>query len=62
MPLQGVCVVAYGTDEFPAFFTPRSGCRAPCRVDGAAQAAAMIHSAARLGLEGGMVLGEAGPS
>lgn len=30
---QGVCVAAYGTDEFPAFFTPHSGCKAPCRVD-----------------------------
>jgi pseudouridine-5'-phosphate glycosidase len=30
---QGVCVAAYQTDEFPAFFTRHSGCRAPCRVD-----------------------------
>jgi pseudouridine-5'-phosphate glycosidase len=22
---QGVTVIGYGTDEFPAFFTPRSG-------------------------------------
>lgn len=30
---QGVPVLAYGTDEFPAFFTPHSGQRAPERVD-----------------------------
>lgn len=24
---QGVTVIGYGTDEFPAFFTPRSGCK-----------------------------------
>jgi pseudouridine-5'-phosphate glycosidase len=30
---QGVCVVAYGADEFPAFFSRHSGCKAPCRVD-----------------------------
>jgi pseudouridine-5'-phosphate glycosidase len=30
---QGVCMAAYGSDEFPAFFTPHSGCKAPCRVD-----------------------------
>ena len=28
---QGVCVAAMGTDEFPAFYTRSSGCRAPCR-------------------------------
>nr|GMC79520.1 pseudouridine-metabolizing bifunctional protein C1861.05 [Ipomoea batatas] len=30
---QGVCVAAYQTNEFPAFFTEASGCKAPCRVD-----------------------------
>ncbi|KAK8604949.1 hypothetical protein V6N13_082412 [Hibiscus sabdariffa] len=30
---QGVCVAAYKTYEFPAFFTQTSGCKAPCRVD-----------------------------
>lgn len=34
---QGVCVTCYGTDEFPAFFSRSSGCRAPCRVDTPAQ-------------------------
>jgi pseudouridine-5'-phosphate glycosidase len=55
--LQGVCVAAYGADEFPAFFTPHSGCKAPCRVDTPAQAAAMVAAARRLQLGGGMVLG-----
>uniref|UniRef100_A0A7N2KMQ2 Pseudouridine-5'-phosphate glycosidase n=1 Tax=Quercus lobata TaxID=97700 RepID=A0A7N2KMQ2_QUELO len=31
---QGVCVAAYKTNEFPAFFTETSGCKVPCRVDG----------------------------
>ncbi|GFZ20723.1 indigoidine synthase A family protein [Actinidia rufa] len=30
---QGVCVAAYKTDEFPAFFTETSGYKAPCRID-----------------------------
>lgn len=30
---QGVCVAAYGADEFPAFFSRHSGCKAPCRVE-----------------------------
>ncbi|KAF6137561.1 hypothetical protein GIB67_031840 [Kingdonia uniflora] len=30
---QGVPVAAYKTDEFPAFFTERSGCKVTCRLD-----------------------------
>ncbi|WVZ05436.1 hypothetical protein V8G54_018782 [Vigna mungo] len=30
---QGVCVAAYKTNEFPAFFTETSGCKVSCRVD-----------------------------
>ncbi|KAF8035311.1 hypothetical protein BT93_C1360 [Corymbia citriodora subsp. variegata] len=30
---QGVCVATYATNEFPAFFTERSGCRVPCPID-----------------------------
>jgi pseudouridine-5'-phosphate glycosidase len=34
LPLsQGVCVVSYGTHEFPAFFSRTSGCSAPARAD-----------------------------
>eukprot|EP00955_Chlamydomonas_euryale_P074826 362150-Chlamydomonas_euryale.AAC.3 len=32
-PLQGASVAALGCDEFPAFFSRTSGCRAPSRVD-----------------------------
>ncbi|KAL4431940.1 hypothetical protein ABPG77_000207 [Micractinium sp. CCAP 211/92] len=53
---QGVCVAAYGADEFPAFFTRHSRCPAPARVDSPAQAAAMIAAARTLALGGGMVL------
>jgi len=53
---QGVAVAAYGTAEFPAFFTPRSGCAAPSRVDTPQQAAAMIAASQSLGLASGMVL------
>ncbi|KAH9790070.1 Indigoidine synthase A family protein [Citrus sinensis] len=30
---HGVCVAAYKTNEFPAFFTETSGSKVPCRVD-----------------------------
>ncbi|KAL6753496.1 pseudouridine-5'-phosphate glycosidase [Haematococcus lacustris] len=53
---QGVCVAAYQVDEFPAFFTPHSGCKAPCRVDSPAEAARLLHSSMALGLGGGLLL------
>ncbi|GLC41513.1 hypothetical protein PLESTB_001003000 [Pleodorina starrii] len=52
----GVAVASYGTDEFPAFFTPHSGCRSPARVDSPAEAAAMLGSVQRLGLGSGMLV------
>jgi hypothetical protein len=39
---QGVAVIGLGTKEFPAFFTPSSGCPAPLTLDTPAQCAAMI--------------------
>ena len=55
--LQGVSVAAYNADEFPAFFTPHSGCRAPARVDTPQQAAQLIHSSRQLGLDNGILIG-----
>ncbi|OMO59827.1 Pseudouridine-5'-phosphate glycosidase [Corchorus capsularis] len=39
---QGVCVAAYKTYEFPAFFTETSGSKAPCRVDSPEDCARLI--------------------
>eukprot|EP00850_Spirogloea_muscicola_P011955 SM000076S21776 [mRNA] locus=s76:141610:144250:- [translate_table: standard] len=54
---QGVTVVAYGADDFPAFFTRSSSCLAPCRVDTPEECAQLIEANARLDLQGGMVIG-----
>lgn len=43
-------MAAYGADEFPAFFSRASGCRAPARVDSPAQAAALVRAAFALRL------------
>lgn len=52
----GVPVVAYGTDEFPAFFSRESGCAAPQRLDSAADLAALMDAKWRLGLSGGVAI------
>jgi len=40
----GVPVLGYGTDEFPAFYTRHSGLPVSARVDGPADAAAVLRS------------------
>lgn len=50
----GVPVVAYRTDDFPAFFSRISGHPAPSRVDTPAEVAALMASKWRLGLDGGV--------
>ena len=54
-----MCVCAYGTDEFPAFFTRRSGCQAPVRADDPETAARMVSAALQLDLGSGIVIGGA---
>jgi pseudouridine-5'-phosphate glycosidase len=46
---QGVPVVGYGTDEFPAFYLVSSGERVSARVDTPEQAAVLVSSHWRLG-------------
>jgi len=53
---QGVAVVGYGTDEFPAFFTPNSGCSTSCRVDTAEQAAKLIQTHFALHISSGVLV------
>ena len=51
----GVPVVVNGSDDFPAFYSRRSGFPAPRRVDGAEQIAALMDAAwNRLGLTAGI--------
>ena len=47
-----VPVLGYGTDEFPAFYSARSGCRVSARVDGPADAARMLRAAWDTGTRG----------
>jgi pseudouridine-5'-phosphate glycosidase len=47
-----VPVLGYGCDEFPAFYTRRSGCRVSARVDGPKDAARVLHAAWATGARG----------
>ncbi len=53
---QGVPVVGYGTDEFPAFFARESGFRLDHRFDTPADIAALIRSERRLGSTSGILV------
>ena len=53
---NGVPIVGFGTDEFPAFYTPRSGFGVDYRVDDPAELAKAIKTKWDLGLNGGIVV------
>lgn len=52
----GVPVLGYRTDDFPAFYTPRSGFPVPYRVESPAETARVIDAKRALGLTGGAVV------
>ena len=47
-----VPVIGYGCDEFPAFYSRRSGCPVNARVDGPQEAAAVLRAAWETGSRG----------
>lgn len=54
---NGVPVIGFGTDEFPAFYTRRSGFGVDYRVDSSLEVAEALKSKWDLNLKGGMVIG-----
>ena len=59
---HGVPVVAYGQDDFPAFYTRESGYKAPLRLDTPYDIAKMMSAKWALGLRGGAVIGNPIPA
>ena len=59
---NGVPVVGYGTDEFPAFYTRRSGFGVDYRVDSSMEVATALKAKWDLNLKGGMVIGNPIPT
>ncbi len=53
---HGVPVLGYGTDEFPAFYSRRSGRPVDARVDEPGEAARVIRTKWALGLDGGVLV------
>lgn len=52
----GVPVIAFGTSEFPAFFSRNSGFPAPLRADTVADVARILRAKWDLGLDGGVLI------
>jgi pseudouridine-5'-phosphate glycosidase len=52
----GVPVLAFGSDEFPSFYSRSSGHAAPMRVDTAAEVAGVMRAKWDLGIDGGLVI------
>jgi pseudouridylate synthase len=52
----GVCTVVYQSDEFPAFWSRKSGILAPLRSDDPAQIAAIFRCARELEIQNGMLV------
>ena len=53
---QGVPVIAYGQDQFPAFWSRNSGLSAPLRMDSASDIARAFLLRASMGLPGGQLV------
>lgn len=53
---KGIPVVTYGQDEFPSFYSRKSGFRSPLRLDSPGEIAALLHTKWTLGLEGSVLI------
>jgi pseudouridine-5'-phosphate glycosidase len=59
---QGVPVVSFGSNEFPAFYTRESGFLPDYRVDDTLEIAQALKAKWEIGLKGGMVIGNPIPT
>ncbi|CEH35970.1 pseudouridine-5'-phosphate glycosidase [Romboutsia lituseburensis] len=59
---NGVPVIGFGTDEFPAFYTRKSGFGVDYRVDSPMEVATALKAKWDLNLKGGMVIGNPIPN
>ena len=53
---KGVPVVTFGQDEFPSFYSSKSGYASPLRLDTSKEIAALLHTKWDMGLEGAVLI------
>jgi len=53
----GVPVITVGSDDFPAFYSRKSGFKSDCRIDAPKEIAELISLKYSLGLKGGVLIG-----
>jgi pseudouridine-5'-phosphate glycosidase len=53
---KGIPVVTVGQDEFPSFYSRKSGFSSPLRLDTANEFARMLHTKWQLGLKGSVLI------
>ncbi|HEX7847265.1 MAG TPA: pseudouridine-5'-phosphate glycosidase [Chitinophagaceae bacterium] len=59
---MGIPVVTYGQDEFPSFYSRKSGFTSPLRLDAADEIAAMLYTKWKLGLSGSVLIANPVPA
>lgn len=52
----GIPVVTYGQDEFPSFYSRKSGFRSPLRLDTAKEIASLLYTKWKMGLQGSVLI------
>lgn len=62
METLGIPVVTYGSDDFPSFYSRKSGYASPLRLDDASAIADLLHSKWSLGLNGSVLIANPVPA
>lgn len=59
---KGIPVITYGQDEFPSFYSRKSGFRSPLRLDTPGEIAALLDTKWKMGLEGSVLIANPVPA
>lgn len=59
---KGIPVVTYGQDEFPSFYSRKSGFSSPLRLDTPAEIASLLDTKLKLGLNGAVLIANPVPA
>lgn len=59
---KGIPVVTIGQDEFPSFYSAKSGYKSPLRLDTAKEIAQLLHTKWQLGLHGAVLIANPVPA